>query len=305
MTWSRYKDTFLSNTTEHAEHTQSSLQPAGKYYSGAFNGQEGNPTVHALMAILSAAYVTCSDGVGSANVTLLSRLYRADGVLLKPTRPVTAIDAQLLHSVWSSTAVGAGTGETPGAAGQLYSTHSIISGYRWSFVTGVSMAESFVLKPEHIALPKNKTTKWISYAYNFGQRSDWKRHIMDIQVVSSVVIPQKAGHPYTGPLTFRASSLDLPSVQYQVIVPVFGNGLALLGELGKLVPVSPGRISSVAATRESVAVGLLGAPGEVVTMTFYALDGTAGLKVGGWEMVECTVGAGGSTTMHYPSKRCD
>ena len=29
-----YKDTFLSNTTEHSEHSQSSLQPAGKYYAG-------------------------------------------------------------------------------------------------------------------------------------------------------------------------------------------------------------------------------------------------------------------------------
>merc|ERR1712190_137309 len=56
-----YKDTFYSNTTEHADHTQTSLQPAGKYYGGAFNGQEGCPTVHALMAILSAAFVTCSD----------------------------------------------------------------------------------------------------------------------------------------------------------------------------------------------------------------------------------------------------
>ena len=39
------------------------------------------------MASLSGAYVTCSDGMRSANVSELSRLYRADGLLLKPERP--------------------------------------------------------------------------------------------------------------------------------------------------------------------------------------------------------------------------
>ena len=46
------------------------------------------------MALLSTAHVTFSDAVGEANRTLLMQLVREDGVLLKPDRPATAIDAQ-------------------------------------------------------------------------------------------------------------------------------------------------------------------------------------------------------------------
>ena len=48
-----YKDTFYSNTTEH------SSSPLGP----EFNGYEPQPQVHALMAALSAAFVTSSDAV--------------------------------------------------------------------------------------------------------------------------------------------------------------------------------------------------------------------------------------------------
>ena len=38
----------------------------------------------------------------------------------------------------------------PGADGELYSTHSAISGYRWTYVVGVSLATSFELLPAHV-----------------------------------------------------------------------------------------------------------------------------------------------------------
>ena len=41
----------------------------------------------------------------------------------------------------------------PGADGELYSTHSVISGYRWTYVVGVSLATSFELLPSHVGLP--------------------------------------------------------------------------------------------------------------------------------------------------------
>ena len=159
-------------------------------HAGAFNGQEGNPTIHALMAVLSGSYVTCSDGVGSANHTLLSRLYRSDGLLLKPSRPVTAIDAQLFESVFPSSSSsggggggndeddgsggsgggggGGGTAVVAGAQGQLYATHTTINAttssvggggsteFRSWFVAGMAMAKTFLLLPEHISLTAAK-----------------------------------------------------------------------------------------------------------------------------------------------------
>ena len=54
----------------------------------------------------------------------------------------------------------------------------------------------------------------------------------------------------------------------------FDNGMALLGELGKVVPVSRDRISSVSSVSDgsgggSVTVRLRGVPGEPVTMAFW------------------------------------
>ena len=186
----------MSNRSEHADHTQKSMQPAGKYYAGAFNGQEGAPEVHALMSILSASFVTCSDGVGSANVSLLSRLYRTDGVLLKPSRPVAAIDAQLLQSVF-----GQDGGGSAGAQGQLYATHSTISGHRWSFVAGVMMAADFSLLPAHIALPKN-VSKWLAYEYDWGP-SATTADVNNLRVQEFSATRNPPGtYPPSGPLNF-------------------------------------------------------------------------------------------------------
>ena len=192
--------TVLSNRSEHADHTQKSMQPAGKYYAGGFNGQEGAPAVHALMSILSASFVTCSDGVGSANVSLLSRLYRTDGVLLKPSRPVAAIDAQLLQSVFGQDGGGAA-----GAQGQLYATHSTISGHRWSFVAGVMMAADFSLLPAHIALPKN-VSKWLAYEYDWGP-SATTADVNNLRVQEFSATRNPPGtYPPSGPLNFTVRS---------------------------------------------------------------------------------------------------
>ena len=79
-----YKDTFYSNTSE-----------AVANKNGMWIGQhEACPTLHALMAVLSAAPVASADGVGSTNATLLRQLARADGLVLRPDRPTMAIEAQ-------------------------------------------------------------------------------------------------------------------------------------------------------------------------------------------------------------------
>merc|ERR1712178_209912 len=62
---------------------------------------EQNAATHALMSLLSMAHVTFSDAVGESNATLLKQLIRSDGLLLKPDRPATAIDAQFQAMVFN------------------------------------------------------------------------------------------------------------------------------------------------------------------------------------------------------------
>ena len=79
-----YKDTFFSNTSMMTESKESRF----------VDFTESNPLTHALMATLSMAQVTFSDGIGMTNKSLVMMICRDDGVILKPDRPATAIDAQ-------------------------------------------------------------------------------------------------------------------------------------------------------------------------------------------------------------------
>ena len=88
-----YKDTFLSNRTS-AQRSGRSWTTDDTYFPSFSGYVELGAATHALMSLLSMAHVTFSDAVGETNKTLIDQLIRADGMLLKADRPVTAIDAQ-------------------------------------------------------------------------------------------------------------------------------------------------------------------------------------------------------------------
>jgi hypothetical protein len=176
----------MSNNTEHSTHTDISLQPTTPQRdAGAFNGREMQSTHHALMAALSGAYVTCSDGVRSANVSLLSRLYRADGLLLKPERPVTATDAQLLESIFGDcTGRGCPTVASEQLSPQvvttagpalMYSTLSVVNSssglLRTSYVANLHLSKPFALLPAHIGLDKTGL-EYVALPFNFHNNSE-------------------------------------------------------------------------------------------------------------------------------------
>ena len=77
--------------------------------------------------------VTFQDGVGDTNASLLMRVARADGVLLKPERPAVAIDALWLGDIFDS-------GPLRSRTGEVSATFTEISGFRWHFVLGEELA---------------------------------------------------------------------------------------------------------------------------------------------------------------------
>ena len=88
-----------------------------------------------------------------------------------------------------------------GAQGQLYATHSTISGHRWSFVAGVMMAADFSLLPAHIALPKN-VSKWLAYEYDWGP-SATTADVNNLRVQEFSATRNPPGtYPPSGPLNF-------------------------------------------------------------------------------------------------------
>lgn len=77
-----------------------------------------------------------------------------------------------------------------------------------------------------------------------------------------------------------------------VIAPVWAGGIVLLGEQGKLVPLSAYRFSVVAPTPSGgLRVGLRGAPGEDVTL-LWGVAPSFPLRA-----ISCTMGANGTATV--------
>ena len=57
--------------------------------------------------------------------------------------------------------------------------------------------------------------------------------------------------------------------KYLVVAPAFRNGMYLLGEMGKFVPVSEQRFVSIDETEDEVNIRVTGVPSETVSVTVY------------------------------------
>ena len=75
------------------------IEPHEKGYHP--HGPDLNSTdVHAISAIMSCGPVGISDRAGYSNKTLIMRTCRADGRLLQPKRPITAINEEFIYQVF-------------------------------------------------------------------------------------------------------------------------------------------------------------------------------------------------------------
>ena len=54
--------------------------------------------LHVVLSLMSTGPVGISDMIGGTNVTLIQRTITQDGTLLKPAKPLTAVDSALAAS---------------------------------------------------------------------------------------------------------------------------------------------------------------------------------------------------------------
>lgn len=75
------------------------------------------------------------------NKALIMRSCNEDGLLLKPSRPITAIDQQIY-----ARALGAGFGPI----GEVWSTYSQISGYTFGILFAADIRGTYVINRQNI-----------------------------------------------------------------------------------------------------------------------------------------------------------
>jgi hypothetical protein len=229
-----------------------------------FHTTEFRAEGEALVSSLSAGMVGIGDALGKADAALVARTCTKDGLLLKPDRPATPIDAMFLEN----------------ARPYTVSTFSDRAGLgRWTYLAAFNLGLEDPGRADEDRL-------WSALLYDARPLTDlfflptlvtdW--HV-DLAADLGIGGPVVAYDWRAGTAEVVEGSLPLPPIagfadhDYLVLAPVLSNGMALLGETGKFVTVADRRFTDISPQEDAIAVTLSGVPGEVVTLRAYDADG--------------------------------
>lgn len=237
--------------------------------------------LHVVLALMSTGPVGLSDAVGHTNATLLKRIMMKDGTLLKPSKPVTAIDSTFLTA---SQPILAG-GSSGQGGGYVYGTACV--GNAWTFVSFLLQQQYEVKVRDFYPLPQKgniqKDNETYTFAYRqFGDGSECQEG-QDAVSSGCIRLATVSDSPQAGVFIAPEALFDTTTPGQRTYTPTITavwqpcerSRWILLGELSKYVPISPVRFKHVRCTESGVLVGAVGSPGEVVTVT--------ALKPEGWQ----------------------
>lgn len=203
------------------------------------SSETGNMTV----AVLSAGAVGTGDAMGKEAPENIRLAERADGVLVKPDRPMVPTDDSYLK-------------EARGAGGALsawtctdHGDHRTLYGF--AFVPGKSNGQNAPDVP------------WEITPAMFGIRSP--TYVYDVTRQQGAALA--ADQPYR-------ANIPGGSYAFVIIAPVGASGIAFLGDEGKIASTGKQRIADIRESAESLNVIVLTAPGEQ-TVTLHGFADTA------------------------------
>ncbi|CAL4221073.1 unnamed protein product, partial [Meganyctiphanes norvegica] len=205
---------------------------------------EPNSELQSAVSTLSAGPVGLGDKAENLNVELIMKSCNTEGLLLKPSKPLTVIDLYFLspehYEVWTA--------------------HSIIesndgSNLHFGIIFTAETEKAFTLSPWDLNLEQSLD----------GSSVVWNTVNEDIQIVGendgSVYLPTCSGYMnfclhYTSPV------ITLPN----------GKSIAVLGERSKWTPISPQRILSIISDDDTVKVKVYGVQGENIKFEYYNME---------------------------------
>lgn len=256
-------------------------------FKDVFLSSEVHGEAEALLSALGAGMVGVGDGIGQLRRDIILRTCRADGLLLKPDRPVTPIDAMFLeHTRPWITATESRRAElgptTYLAAFHLASAHPQRTTWdrTWAAISydGEDIGALFVY-------PEQVTDRDVDLRADLGLSTDRRWVAWDWRSGTASAVP--ADGRFTLP--------DFPGnydFAYVVLAPVQSNGLALIGEPTKYVTLADRRFTAVSVVADGFDLTLAGAPGEEVPLL--AFDATADRLLA---PATATIGPDGSATL--------
>jgi len=229
-------------------------------------GQETSPFLSAAVCALSGGPVGFSDALFATNPAVLWPTTALDGTLLHASRPATSLDQQF-----------AGAG--PLAAGDVRAAHSAVYGcasvncvpaaggvVTYSVLAATAQAADVPALLQPADLYPSPVPGGLTYLlFEWNSTSCATNGADATDCVSLLGAPGAAGLPPPA-----APKPDRVPWRLHSAVPLMHDGYALLGEVGKFVPVSPARFALVQCAGFGITVGLRGAPGEAVDVAWIA-----------------------------------
>ena len=217
---------------------------------------EPNYVLQAIVVALSTGPNGPSDGLGFTNASLVLSTVRADGVTLKPDRPATTMDAALAR-------VFSGSGAVP----DVRSTWTAYAGhaYRWHHILAAQLGEDFVCALSDLGPPGAAPAFAVFDAFAAAPGAGPLAVLPAANPRGALMVPAGQGQP-SAPAAAHA-------IRHLLVVPQLPGGWWLLGEAGKIVPMSKQRVGALAILGDGFAAAVQVVPGERVAFLVAAADG--------------------------------
>lgn len=213
-----------------------------------------------LISALSAGMVGVGDRIGSTRTDLVLRTCRSDGLLLKPDRPATPIDAMFLPHDRPYLTATYSDRKALGRWHYLAAYHiergdedrrAIDDLFAAVAYSGGKVGEMFVI-PERIE-------RWtVDLEADLGIRD--RVVVYDFETGTADAVEESFSlRPTTEAFRHR----------YVVIAPIQDNGLALIGERTKWVTLADRRFEAIGIEEDGIRVRVAGAPNEIVPLVAF------------------------------------
>ena len=277
------KDTFM---------TQGEEKGINHKQAGNCTVDNGHAELDLFLATLSGGPVGFGDGIGDTDRALLMRCCTDDGRILRATSASTPIDA-----TWAAGRSPPASQEPPKAAAAIWSAHTSINASVFHFVTAIDVPTSFPLLPADL---------WPAPSGPLVRRAWHSPVCVDGAQAAACGVAAGLGDARTGLPAGRCqnktqdkstcTAIGAHRWELTTISPVTSGGVALLGELSKVVSVSPARFREAATTTEGgLRVTVVGTPGERVELAF-VVGHAPPAKMGTVRTAVATIAADGEAT---------
>ncbi|XP_050393125.2 uncharacterized protein LOC126811499 [Patella vulgata] len=216
-----------------------------------FNTTEQYPALQTLVAVLSTGPVGPSDKIGYTNKDLLMKCCNSDGLILKPSKPATAINDQIIETAFN---------DGSGASGQVWSTYTDFGEYnkiRFGIIMVANLSKPYSITPSRASLDVEIN------------------QYPDSVIYDSKNMTKSTSFSETSPFSLPTCLLDNANYCLYYTSPVMKRGnqtIIIYGGTNKFVWMSSQRVAKLWVDDDNVAVTLRGAANENVTFA-YSVNG--------------------------------